>query len=558
MSTPSSPLVQRIVPGAPPPAPASKSQKKKRKPAAKGEVEVPDTAAAAQIETAPSSEDVKQGSVAAQLLAQPDDIPEAPTPVQDHKASHLVDMLNKRIKATNKKILRIQSYSTNPPEKLNEDQKRTLKTLPGLEGIVKELEEVKKAVEQYEAEQAHELEFKLAEVERAQEQRIQEAVAAAQHSHHRKTGDLLTLFRLHSALSNGHPSATSLNLNESEGLAVYSITETLLGEDAHGKFEIVKNFASEEGELHGVPFSRLVEITQTFANPAQTEPSTAESVGQSIEQSDESVPTPDVAVGGLPTSLGASGSFHFMQEDELEANPELSASQQEWVQVNESEVTPEVEITETTTEVHVNGHTVVEESVTVTTTAEVSDGAINWADEDDGGLPSIAGLQAKFGNTPEQTTPVPASPAPATPQPNVEQLNDGNPLVDDEGFVAAQRARGSRGRGGHRGSERGGYRGNYRGGERGGYRGGERGGYRGGEHGGFRGGERGERGERSERGSFRGGERGAFRGERGAYRGGRSNGDWRGGDSEHRGRGRGRGRADFQEGRGGSVPPSAA
>jgi hypothetical protein len=32
-------------------------------------------------------------------------------------------------------------------EKLNEDQKRTLKTLPSLEAVYKELEEVKKAVE---------------------------------------------------------------------------------------------------------------------------------------------------------------------------------------------------------------------------------------------------------------------------------------------------------------------------------------------------------------------------------------------------------------------------
>lgn len=43
--------------------------------------------------------------------------------------------------------IRIQSYSTTPVEKLNEDQLRTLKTLPVLEGIHKELEEVKKAVE---------------------------------------------------------------------------------------------------------------------------------------------------------------------------------------------------------------------------------------------------------------------------------------------------------------------------------------------------------------------------------------------------------------------------
>lgn len=33
------------------------------------------------------------------------------------------------------------------PEKLNDDQRKALKSLPSLEGVVKELEEVKKAVE---------------------------------------------------------------------------------------------------------------------------------------------------------------------------------------------------------------------------------------------------------------------------------------------------------------------------------------------------------------------------------------------------------------------------
>jgi hypothetical protein len=34
-----------------------------------------------------------------------------------------------------------------PSDKLNDDQKRTLKTLPSLEAVQKELEEVKKAIE---------------------------------------------------------------------------------------------------------------------------------------------------------------------------------------------------------------------------------------------------------------------------------------------------------------------------------------------------------------------------------------------------------------------------
>ncbi|THH30929.1 hypothetical protein EUX98_g3250 [Antrodiella citrinella] len=565
MSSVSSPVVQhRIVPGAPPPPPSSKSQKKKRKTPAKSadgdHVDVPDTPAASQIEMAPSSEDIKAGSVANQLLSQPEEIPEATTPILDgaNKNSPLAEMVSKRMKATNKKILRIQSYSTNPPEKLNDDQKRTLKTLPVLEGIYKELEEVKKAIEQHEAEDNREIALKEAQAAQAEQQRIDDAVAAAEQSHHIKTRDLLTFFRLHSALTAAHPSATGLGLSESEGLAVYSVTETLLGEDADSKTEVVRSFISGEGEIQGVSYSRLVEITQLYVNPAATE--TPESVEESIEQSEESAPTPEITVGGLPPSLATSGSFHFMQEDELEANPELSQSateQQEWVQIESDAALPEVEVTETIAEVEVNGHTVVQDTVTVTTTTEYSkEGAINWADEEDGGLPSIAGLQAKFGTPDGTLTPSPPTPAPQTPQPHMEQLNNG-PTVDDDGFVSAQRARGSRGRRGFRGGDRGGFRGNFRG-DRGAYRGGDRGVFRGGDRGGERGESRGDRGEfRGDRGEFRGGDRGSFRGgERGGYRGGRSNGDWRGGDDgEHRGRGRGRGRAGLVDPEGTLVDP---
>lgn len=42
---------------------------------------------------------------------------------------------------------RISTYASTPSENLNDDQKRTLKTLPSLEAVQKELEEVKKAIE---------------------------------------------------------------------------------------------------------------------------------------------------------------------------------------------------------------------------------------------------------------------------------------------------------------------------------------------------------------------------------------------------------------------------
>lgn len=117
-------------------------------------------------------------------------------------------------------------------------------------------------------------------------------------------------------------------------------------------------------------------------------------------------------------------------------------------------------------------------------------GNFDWAEDEGGGLPSIAGLQARFGTS---ETPSPADGSQSIPDTNPTDVAtspaNGNVPVDADGFTQARgvrgRPRGERGfssRGG-RGGERGPYRGGDRGGFRGGFRG-ERGGHRGGERGG--------------------------------------------------------------------------
>ena len=107
------PSTPRVVPGAPPPAQLSKSQKKKRKGGAKtkeeseagSHVAVVDMTAATPIEEKAAVEnDVKEEVVAPQLAVQPSE-GEAATPIGDVKASPIVDMLNKRLKANSKKIV---------------------------------------------------------------------------------------------------------------------------------------------------------------------------------------------------------------------------------------------------------------------------------------------------------------------------------------------------------------------------------------------------------------------------------------------------------------------
>ena len=108
--TPTTPTF-RVVPGAPLPAPLTKSQKRKKAKSAKKspeheDVVLPDATSAAPTEKAPTEVDVKEGSVAPELVVQPEG--QAPqTPVEDPslKATPIVDMLNKRLKQIHKKIV---------------------------------------------------------------------------------------------------------------------------------------------------------------------------------------------------------------------------------------------------------------------------------------------------------------------------------------------------------------------------------------------------------------------------------------------------------------------
>jgi hypothetical protein len=85
---------------------------------------------------------------------------------------------------------RIQNYAIGDVTKLNEDQQRTLKTLPGLEAVHKELEDVRHAVEVIPiidvCSQPADASFQAQELEQAgglaaaHQQKIDDAVAQAQ------------------------------------------------------------------------------------------------------------------------------------------------------------------------------------------------------------------------------------------------------------------------------------------------------------------------------------------------------------------------------------------
>lgn len=97
-------VTQRIVPGAPPPAPLTKSQRKKRKgkKAAESTPDSPEATVDATptvlAEQAPEVEEAREASTAI-----------APEPVLEEevlKLSPIVELVQKRLKATSKKIVR--------------------------------------------------------------------------------------------------------------------------------------------------------------------------------------------------------------------------------------------------------------------------------------------------------------------------------------------------------------------------------------------------------------------------------------------------------------------
>ncbi|KAG6329016.1 hypothetical protein ID866_10073, partial [Astraeus odoratus] len=148
----------RIVPGAPPAVPSSKSQRKKRKSnkmkaggsPTEGSLHIPDTSSIPPEQLNDGS-DVKDDTGAVEFVA----ASEAPTNDETLvKPSPVIELVQKRMRALNKKISRIAGYASTDYEKLNDDQKRSLKMLSTLEAVQKELDDVKKAIEASELETA--------------------------------------------------------------------------------------------------------------------------------------------------------------------------------------------------------------------------------------------------------------------------------------------------------------------------------------------------------------------------------------------------------------------
>ncbi|KIK67488.1 hypothetical protein GYMLUDRAFT_108702, partial [Collybiopsis luxurians FD-317 M1] len=382
---------QRLVPGAPPPPAVTKSQlKKKRKGKGKtseqtadSATEIPDATAAALVEKAPEVSDIQGGIVAPELVAQPSQSESLPaTEDTTLKLSPIVELVNKRLKAANKKMTRITTYTTMDPASLNEDQKRAISSLPALEAVSKELMEVKKAVEAHEAELAVGFAAKRREAEEAERIRVAKAVAAAEAANTEKTVKLLSFIRMRSLVAAGQLDLSAFGASSEEVSAVHTAASLLLGNEDDAK-EIVHGFLSVDGRYEGVPYSRLLELCDRASAPLpQTEAPLTEQLLQ--EPASEEPHEPEAAPSSAP--MTTTGSFHFIQASEIET-PSLEESA-EWVEapdaVEDSKQVPTV-----------NGD--VEESAA--SEVPISAEPIDWAAEGEDDLPPIDNLHATFGKS---------------------------------------------------------------------------------------------------------------------------------------------------------------
>ncbi|KAK2465456.1 hypothetical protein APHAL10511_002528 [Amanita phalloides] len=257
------------------------------------------------------------------------DAPEAegPSVPNDLKLSP-IDLINKRLKGTSKKIARITSYASTNPQFLNADQKRFLKTLPTLEAIQKELNEVKNAIEMQETDTVNELIAENREAEKAESARIADTIAsvqvdgASQHLDSQlqkrfvtRTIDLINVLR-YSLLASGKSDA--LSTDKTEESIVQDVADALLGTDDDKRRATVEGFLQESGDFNGISYALFVDIAKAgLALPRTAAPPLAE------ENQEGTVIATEVAAGvimpgkhrGLPKMKG----INFVQESEVES-----------------------------------------------------------------------------------------------------------------------------------------------------------------------------------------------------------------------------------------------
>ncbi|KAL8281138.1 hypothetical protein RQP46_006496 [Phenoliferia psychrophenolica] len=539
-AAPAAPAAPRVIPGFVKGAPTEAAKKLRSRPkkAPKQASDVAGAVAADGVATTETAPDAT--SLSAPLVAAPAE--EQEEVLADQKTA--VEAVNKRLRASAKKIQRIVTYEEKT-EALNADQQKAIASKPALEATVKELNELLVILKAEEAENDRRQAVLTSRLEKRHEADVAAAVAAAKASPAASQSDIVLLLQfihlhgLFNATTQGFappvlPAAVA-NATGNEVAAVRCLYDLLsngplLGGngDAIERIALLASGASDK-IIGDTTYGRVKELIAGLTSPP-AEPAFVPTVESSLPA------TPNDSTTALVDGDAAAPSF--LQASELAD------------EVPEPVAAPIVEAPIVEAPAPVQAAPAVQSGWGVPaptsngTPAPVVESAptLDWSALDNSGdLPSLEGL-------------APQVPQAAAPVPQV-QVQPAAPIESD-GFQQAPARGGRRGNGpsDSRGGRGGGYRGN-NGGE------GGRGG------GSFRGRERREGGGPREGGPREGGPPGggdgwtsAPRG-RGGYQGGEGRGAFNG---EGRGRG-GRGRGEGRGGRGGErrgssngPPPGAA
>ncbi|GAA98315.1 hypothetical protein E5Q_05000 [Mixia osmundae IAM 14324] len=358
------------------------------------------------------------------------------------KRPTLSQIINKRLKATSKKIQRISAYQSQDESTFNPEQRLAVASKPGLEAIVRELTELVKVAEIDEREVESLAERDTARVELLVQERVKTAVAQTKEDSRTTLLLLMQFLHMRELINNASygqilPPNLARATNQ-QVAAVHFLYDALANgplmgghDDASERIEMLESRSQTE-VAEGVTYAQLrTMIEDMTASPEEVE------AGAGQAELD-AVPEEPVA-NGMP----AGGSILFMQASELEKASHHPASQFPPSQLQEQ---------------HVNGH--YEEPVVEPQT----DLHEPFEFVESGGPEEVGGQQAPV----TQEAPAqPTAPAPAT-LPSFELGAEGKTNWADDVAEEAQQAQlappvtNGRGRGRGRGDFRGRGRGNPR------------------------------------------------------------------------------------------------
>ncbi|CAO1615765.1 unnamed protein product [Parajaminaea phylloscopi] len=201
-------------------------------------------------------------------------------------SSAVARALAKRVKAITKKLQRISQYEDLPPNNLNEDQKKAIASKPTQQAILKELQEVAKALEQADKEREAELQAKAQAEAQAKQQ---DALAEDDNTWVilQQILRLFTLLHVPQITPSFAPTASSTLLSSITGQEAAAIGQlyqdiierdirssapaagddtNLVASSAQHCLELVARGASEE-ILAGVTYARVQELIARLSGP---------------------------------------------------------------------------------------------------------------------------------------------------------------------------------------------------------------------------------------------------------------------------------------------------